>query len=270
MTELVAATTIQEGLVLGNATGGGLLAATAALCSDEESSLQLTPTKSAASGKKRSISVGDDNLACNNQAMDVVDDATSYDKLSKDDLVAALKERDARIAALEKESNKRAKTAMAATNTPTANPTAAVNKLSPSSSSSSSASADPLGSAFAPTAAATAISPEKVRAKVEQVRRLAFQGIKSQIKWRPSCKNGTARFAFALPCDEVTFRSLLNLKDKDKTKGGKFASRLFEEEILRNHFLVRIQFGYLSLSGDVNVTYNKGSGEVKITGAYGV
>lgn len=253
-------------------------------------------TSDSSNSKKRSISMGNDNLV-DSTGLDDADEASSflYRKLSKADLVMALQERDARIAAALGKESKRAKRTATDANTTTTTVTTPVHELSPSSSSSSSSvelspssSTSSLSSSVAikttttttappPVVAATTtimiLPDDKVQeAKVEQVRRLAFQGIKSQIKWRPSCKNGTARFVYTGSCDEITFRSLVGLQEKDKkTKGGKFPSRRFQDDILRNHFLVRIPNGYLSLNGDVKVTYsNKGTGEIKITGAYGV
>jgi hypothetical protein len=105
---------------------------------------------------------------------------------------------------------------------------------------------------------------------MEQFRKLAFQGIKAQITWRPSCKSGTARFVHACMCDEATFRAFLNLGEKDKTKGYKYDVDAFQKDILRNVLMVRIRYGYLSLNGDVRVSYNKKLSEMKITGSFGV
>jgi len=179
---------------------------------------------------KRSASLLVDNDSC----------TTSYDdyiRMTKDELVSALQERDDRISHLEQQC-KRAKTTTTTTLTSAAPP---------------------------PT-----ISPEKIQQKVDQLRKLAFKGIKSQIKWRPSCKNGTARFAYTGICDETTFRGFLELNGKDKTKGGKVSIEKFQDDILKNNISVSIRYGYLRLNRDVNVTYNKTSCEIKITGGYGL
>jgi hypothetical protein len=262
-------------------------AATASVCSEEEASV-TSHDREGGSKKKRSISV---DHPIDGQHVD-------YGALSKKALVDVVKERDARISALLEKEPKRPKTAIATATTTTLTPTklasyegfvtdadaaapatevvASSSGPAKSSNNSTKAKTSALATAAsdAPTTATSAaapISPEKVQAKVEQVRRLVFHGILPQIKWRPSCQNGTARFSYTTgACDEATFRAFLQLTDADKTKGGKYPARVFQDRFLGNYVMVRVRDGYLSLNGDVNVTYNKGTGEVKITGAYGI
>jgi hypothetical protein len=212
--------------------------------------------------------------------------AESYEGLTKEELIRALQSRDRVISTLDVEvdgSNKRIKTT-----TPTAVPSPTPTVSSTSSSSASSLdeeSAEKRLSFFKATTAtkktkepkaavlevvAPALSQEQLDAKVEQFRKLAYQGIKAQITWRPSCKTGTARFVYACLCDEATFRAFLNLHEKDKTKGYKDDVAAFQKDVLRNVLMVRIRYGYLSLNGDVRVSYNKKLSEMKITGSFGV
>jgi hypothetical protein len=213
--------------------------------------------------------------------------AESYEGLTKEELIRALQSRDRVISTLDVDvdgsSNKRIKTT-----TPTAVPSPTPTVSSTSSSSSSSLDEERserrLSFSNATTATKTkepkeaavmevvapALSREQLDAKVEQFRKLAYQGIKAQITWRPSCKSGTARFVYACLCDEPTFRAFLNLEDKDKTKGYKYDVAAFQKDVLCNVLMVRIRYGYLSLNGDVRVSYNKKLSEMKITGSFGV
>lgn len=178
---------------------------------------------------KRSASLLDDD----DDSYDTSDD-DDYARMTKDELISALQERDDRISQLERESKRAKKTTTMAS----------------------------------PTMAAT-ISPEKMQQKVEQLRKLAYKGIKSQIKWQASCKNGTARFSNTGICDEATFRGFFQLQGKDKTKGGKVDVEKFQDEIQKNDICVSIRYGSLTLNRDVNVTYNKATCEIKINGGYG-
>jgi hypothetical protein len=213
--------------------------------------------------------------------------AESYESLTKEELIRALQSRDDVISTvdvdLDESNNKRIKTTTAV---PSPSPT--VSSTSSSSSPSLDEERSETGLRFFQATATTttkktkeakaavmevvapAVSPEQLDAKVEQFRKLAYQGIKAQITWRPSCKSGTARFVYACLCDEATFRAFLNLHEKDKTKGYKYDVAAFQKDVLRNVLMVRIRYGYLSLNGDVRVSYNKKLSEMKITGSFGV
>ena len=121
-----------------------------------------------------------------------------------------------------------------------------------------------------PAAAAT-ISPEKAREKAQKLKTIAYRNIKSQMKWKPKCKYGTARWSFAGLCDEPTFRALMNLTDKDKTKGKKMTIEAFQAMMGCGSITSSIRYGYLELKNDtVNVSYSQKDGQIKITGAYGM
>ena len=201
--------------------------------------------------RKRSASLIVNNDSCNTSDDDDYydDDFDDYLRMTKDELISALRKRDDRISLLERQC-KRAKT------------TTTTTKIS----SLSASSATPPPPPPPPT-----ISPEKIQQKVDQLRKLAYKGIKSQIKWRPSCREGTARFAYTGMCDEATFRGFFGLtKAKDKTKGGKVDCERFQDDMVTNRVVGKIRYGYLCLKGNVNVTYNKTTCEIKITGGFGL
>jgi len=164
----------------------------------------------------------------------------SYDELSKEELVEALKQRDEDITKVQSE-NKRLKKSL--------------KDVKSSTSAGAAMGAD----------------PEKVRAAGLKLRQMAVKGIKSQMKWKPSCKHSKARFSWSSLCDEPTFRAFRGMKVDDKKKGtGKMAIDDFET-LVGCTIETSIRYGHLSLvGGNVNINFNKDSGELKVTGGYGL
>jgi hypothetical protein len=111
--------------------------------------------------------------------------------------------------------------------------------------------------------------PAKVAADIAKLKQLAARSIKSQMKWKATCKNGVARWSWGALCDEETFRAFLNLQEKDKTKGKKMDAEAFQE-FIGAHLQKSIRYGYLFLRGNANVTYRKDDGEIRINGGYGM
>ena len=119
----------------------------------------------------------------------------TFDEMSKEDLIQELESRDKMIAQLRMEHTKLQKAAI---------------RTATSQSSTSG-----------PTTATTTtiVSPEKAAEKAGQLLKISVRNIKSQMKWKPSCKHGTApRWSFTAFCDEPTFRAFMKLDAKDKTK----------------------------------------------------
>jgi len=164
----------------------------------------------------------------------------AFQELSRDELIAELEKRDVTIASLLKKAKKTA-----------------------------AASSD--GAAGSTKASAAQPDPHLVAKKADKLRTMAYQQIKKQMKWKPACKRGSARFSWAAICDEPTFRAFLQLGAQDKTKGGKIPLEKFEDDIIGQNFHVSIRYGSLHLAGQhVNITYSKDAEEIKINGAYGV
>jgi len=159
--------------------------------------------------------------------------------MTHDELISALQERDVRITTLESDNN--------------------LLKLEKSSF------------LLSPTPSApNAISPEKVQAKADQLRELACRGIKSQMKWKPSCKKGTARFSYECMCDESTFRAFMRVGDKEKTKGKRMEVEEFQENILGSELETSIRYGSLVAKGKLTVSFDSSDDIMKITGGYGM
>ena len=132
------------------------------------------------------------------------------------------------------------------------------------------ASSEPPVSAAKVSPVQQAADPAKVQAAADKLAQIAARGIKSQMKWKASCKHGIARWSWASLCDEPTFRAFMGLKGAEKTKGGKVPVDAFQD-MLGVTLSTSIRYGSLHLRNDtVNITYKKDSGEIKITGAYGM
>lgn len=119
-----------------------------------------------------------------------------------------------------------------------------------------------------PTSAGKVISPEKVKESADKLKKLVIRGVKSQMKWKPSCKRGSARFSWGSLCDEDTFRAFMDIPQNQKAKGKKFTADEFQD-FLGTDLTSSIRYGYLYLRGNANVTYTK-DGEIKVTGGYGL
>lgn len=130
-------------------------------------------------------------------------------------------------------------------------------------------------------------SAEAVQAQLAKVLEVAVKGIKAQLKWRQSCKHGTARFSYdaliSAPVAVALFKAANCLAPKEERQllaadgkgvAKKMARDAFEKLCVGDSwrgFSVSIRYGSLSLTGDtVLVRFNSGSGELKITGCYGV
>ena len=119
-------------------------------------------------------------------------------------------------------------------------------------------------------AAPAGTSLQQAKAQATKLKTMAYRAIKSQMKWKPSCKHGTKpRWSWDALCDEATFRAFRGLEPTEKAKGGKMTTEDFTDLLGHGSITTSIRFGYLSLAGEsVNITYANGS--LKITGAYGL
>lgn len=104
----------------------------------------------------------------------------------------------------------------------------------------------------------------------EKLRTIAIRGIKSQMKWKPSCKRSNPRWSWASLCDEGTFKEFLKIPAAEKAKGRKMKIEDFQNNILGKYISASIRYGSLEMKGEnVNITYGA-SGEIKISGSYGM
>jgi hypothetical protein len=147
----------------------------------------------------------------------------------------------------------------------------------------------PLGVFPAKTTSAPQ-SAEAVQAQLSKVMEVAVKGIKAQMKWKQSCKAGTAKFSYdaliTTPVAVALFKALnclspkeeRQLLDASERKGvaKKIAVDAFETQFTGNGggwrgISVSIRYGSLSLRGNnVLMRFDNTTGEFKVTGTYGV
>ena len=142
-----------------------------------------------------------------------------------------------------------------------------------------------LEAAKPPAPAAKAVaeaSPEQTLASKARFCAQALRQIKAQMKWKPSCKTGGARFSFEGMLPPAVYQSLVSahLKPKERLPGGlkpSSSKRLSLDEFYTafgaDSYDMRapIRYGSLGLTGEaVTLRYDAEAGELRITGSYGL
>jgi len=175
-------------------------------------------------------------------------DSLLYDELSKEELMEELRNRDNIMKTLESENRKLKKALKEAT-----------------------AQGGVTTSTTGASAAVAVVDPEKAKLAGMKLRQLCIRGIKSQMKWKPSLKHKTARFSWSSMCDDATYRVFRGFSLTDKTKiPAKMTLEDFQD-LMGQHISASIRYGSLDLCGEkVNITYSQATGELKVTGSYGL
>ncbi|CDO73361.1 hypothetical protein BN946_scf185008.g124 [Trametes cinnabarina] len=128
------------------------------------------------------------------------------------------------------------------------------------------AAAHAAGSSAPP--ARPAKTREQLETEAEKIARAAQSGIKKQMKWRPSCKDGSARWTYDGICpDPEVFGVLMGLDGPPKFKMKKFSVEEFEDLIGPCQASARYDNMYIT-GKDVNVRWSD-TGEFKFSGTYG-
>ncbi|CAE6440380.1 unnamed protein product [Rhizoctonia solani] len=111
-------------------------------------------------------------------------------------------------------------------------------------------------------------TPEQVLAEAERITNQINRGISKLMAWKPSCKTGSAKYAFDGVCtDPRVFGKALGLDGPPNFKAKKYTKEEFED--LVGSISKSIRYDTLYLSGPVNLRYNPSTGEFKISGSYG-
>ena len=130
--------------------------------------------------------------------------------------------------------------------------------------------------------AAAAASPEETLAHKARFCAQALRQIKAQMKWKPSCKTGGARFSFEGMLPPAVYQALIaaHLKPKERLPGGlkpSSSKRLSLDEFHTafgadySDLRAPIRYGSLGLTGEaVTLRYDAEAGELRITGSYGL
>lgn len=112
-------------------------------------------------------------------------------------------------------------------------------------------------------------SEEEIKAEVAKLSRACVSQITKQMKWKDSCKSGTAKWSYDGICaDPVVFGAMLGLKGPPNWKMKKIPKQEFEQcvgpiEASARYSELRIT------SSEVNVRWNPDTKEFKFSGSYG-
>ncbi|KAJ6554254.1 hypothetical protein B0H19DRAFT_1262640 [Mycena capillaripes] len=111
-------------------------------------------------------------------------------------------------------------------------------------------------------------SPEEISRAAEKLRSACVSGIKKQMTWKPSCKNGGAKWSYDGVCsDPAIFGSLLHLSAPPKWKMQKYTVPEFEA--FMGSIDASVRYDSLELVGNVTVRYQPGEGTFRMSGSYG-
>ncbi|KAK5122002.1 hypothetical protein LTR85_004574 [Meristemomyces frigidus] len=127
--------------------------------------------------------------------------------------------------------------------------------------------------AAAATAASkpAAMTDEQAAQKAEQARKLMIKGIKSQMKWKASCKTGAAKFSYsgAVPSARV-FNELMGQPADSKKKMLTFTPLAFCDDVAKEDISSSARYSYLNLTGEkVNIRWKEDEGAFTVNGSYG-
>ncbi|KAJ7240544.1 hypothetical protein C8J57DRAFT_1478165 [Mycena rebaudengoi] len=113
-------------------------------------------------------------------------------------------------------------------------------------------------------------SEQEIEAAAEKLRVAAVRGIKKSMPWKPTCKEGRAKWSYDGVCaDAVVFGALLKLGEAPKFKTKKFPKEDFLN-MMEDRIQVSVRYDYLRISGDsVNVSWKPDEGTFKFSGTYG-
>lgn len=103
---------------------------------------------------------------------------------------------------------------------------------------------------------------------VENLQIILQKQIKSQLKWKTSCKLGKAQWKYQGICgsDEI-FKALMGCETKFKRK--KLSLEDFYKIVGTNHISASIRYDTLTLCGDVTASWDVDTKEFGFSGKYG-
>lgn len=134
----------------------------------------------------------------------------------------------------------------------------------------------------APPAAApaAALSPEQLASQAAKVCEAAVKQIRAQMKWKPSCKQGSAKWGYDGLVPPAVYQRIFaaHLKPKELAQlKDVTVKRLTVDEFCTAfgtssyQLSAPIRYGSLSITGEsVTCKYDATSGELRLTGSYGL
>lgn len=120
-------------------------------------------------------------------------------------------------------------------------------------------------------AAAQTLSPFQVAERADELASMCAKGIKKQMKWQPSCKNGTTRWSFSgvSPSPEVFFKMLRLPSGGKPWKMKKITREDFESAV--GDIDVSVRCATLRItSAQINVKWTPETNEFSLSGTYGL
>ncbi|MCJ1264624.1 hypothetical protein MMC22_004498 [Lobaria immixta] len=120
-------------------------------------------------------------------------------------------------------------------------------------------------------AAAQTLSPFQVAERADKLASMCARGIKKQMKWQPSCKNGTTRWSFSgvSPSTEVFFKMLRLPSGGKPWKMKKISREDFESAVGDINASVRCATLRIT-SAQINVKWTPETNEFSLSGTYGL
>ncbi|KAG8937909.1 hypothetical protein FRC00_010023 [Tulasnella sp. 408] len=117
-----------------------------------------------------------------------------------------------------------------------------------------------------------ALSEDELEAAATKLARAALSQIKKQMAWKPSCKGGSAKWMYqGVAPDPAVFQRLMQLPEPAKYKATKITLEQLYDILDTNYIETSIRYGSLRItSPNINVKWNKDSGEFSFSGTYGL
>ncbi|KAL8866437.1 MAG: hypothetical protein Q9174_006305 [Haloplaca sp. 1 TL-2023] len=115
------------------------------------------------------------------------------------------------------------------------------------------------------------LSEDEINRKATKAREMMAKGIKSQMKWKPSCKTSGARFSYSgVVASPQVFLKVFRLGADWKKKQLQFEPAEFEHTT-GTDMTTSIRYGYLNLTGKhVTVRWDANDLTFTVTGSYGL
>ncbi|KAL8846952.1 MAG: hypothetical protein Q9221_007994 [Calogaya cf. arnoldii] len=115
------------------------------------------------------------------------------------------------------------------------------------------------------------LSEEEIQRKASKARDMMQKGIKSQMKWKPSCKTGGARFSYSgVVASTEVFLKLFRLGSDWKKKQLQFDPTEFQDTT-GTDISASIRYGHLNITGkNVTVRWDPKDLTFTVTGSYGL
>ncbi|KAL9003764.1 MAG: hypothetical protein Q9188_003388 [Gyalolechia gomerana] len=112
---------------------------------------------------------------------------------------------------------------------------------------------------------------EDIRRKVSKARDMMEKGIRSQMKWKPSCKTGNVRFSYSgVVASPTIFLTLFRLSADWKKKQIKLEPVEFQDTT-HTELTTSIRYGSLNITGkNVTVRWDPEDLTFTVTGTYGL